>query len=210
MTKNKQTKPSHEDAEETASRSKAGSRGRGAKSGRKTSENGSTKPNRKLEKRLQDLESQVEQLTADIKRERADFMNYKRRSEAERLQVTESAKTEIISQLLPVFDDLERALSSPPEAIAEDSWVKGIAQVYRQVQNKLSELGVERIECLGTEFDPRLHEAVGYDEGKGDKEVITEELRPGYQLGDTVLRPSMVKVGKTSSDRAEQSAEEEE
>lgn len=166
------------------------------------------KKDKKLDKRLADLESEVEKLTEDVKRERADFMNYKRRSEMERMQIMQAAKAEVISQLLPIFDDLERALGSPPEAIADDPWVKGISQVYRQVQNKLSELGAERIDCLGKEFDPNLHEAVGYEDGGGSDEVVVEELRPGYMLGESVLRPSMVKVGNSSDNPEQPSGDE--
>lgn len=151
---------------------------------------------KKLNKHIEELENKVGQLTEDVRRERADFMNYKRRAEMEQSQIMQTAKAEVITQLLPIFDDLERALSTPPEAIAEEPWVKGISQVYKQVQNKLNELGAERIECVGHEFNPELHEAVGFEDGQGSREVVIEELRPGYKLNETVLRPSMVKVGK--------------
>lgn len=151
------------------------------------------------DKRLKELEEQVEQLTADVKRERADFMNYKRRSELDRLQIMQVAKQDIMGQLLPLFDDLERALSAMPDEIADNPWAKGVAQVHRQVQSRLNDLGVSRIECVGQPFDPELHEAVGFEDGEGAEEVVTEELRPGYRIDQSVLRPSMVRVGKVDS-----------
>ncbi len=154
---------------------------------------------RKLEKKLEDLEQQVETLTEDVKRERADFMNYKRRSEIDRMNVMETATTSVVTDLLPVFDDLERALSATPDDIADHPWVKGVMQVHKQVQTKLADLGVERIECQNQPFDPDFHEAVGFEDGSGEDEVVVEELRPGYKRGGTTLRPSMVKVGKRLS-----------
>ncbi len=155
-----------------------------------------TKREAKLIEQIDELNEKVAELTEDVKRERADFMNYKRRMELDRMQIMQTAKSEIVTDLLGVFDDLERALSVAPKDIADHPWVKGVEQVHKQVQTKLSSLGVERIDCVNQPFNPELHEAVGFEGGEGEDEVVVEELRPGYRLGESMLRPSMVKVGK--------------
>ncbi|MEX0748855.1 MAG: nucleotide exchange factor GrpE [Candidatus Saccharimonadales bacterium] len=159
----------------------------------------SPRGDKKLARRINDLEQEVATLSSDVKRERADFMNYKRRSELDRLQIMQVATEQVVGQLLPLFDDLERALAAVPRDLAEHPWAKGVSQIHRQVQAKLGELGVNRINCVGQPFDPGLHEAVGFEDGEGADDVVTEELRPGYRLGEAVLRPSMVKVGKADT-----------
>ncbi len=149
--------------------------------------------------KAQDLQKQIDKLTEDLSRERADFMNYKRRSELDRSMLMNIAKAEVVKELLPILDDLQRALDSTPEDIADNSWVKGLAQVNKQIEAKMSELDISKIEALGREFDPNLHEAIGFEDGDGEDEVVIEELRSGYKLGSEVLRPSMVKVGKSNS-----------
>lgn len=166
------------------------------KKSEQTGKTKSTKREAKHAKQIDELNSEIAELTEDVKRERADFMNYKRRMELDRMQIMQTAKSEIVTDLLGVFDDLERALSAAPEDISDHPWVKGVEQVHKQVQAKLSSLGVERIDCLNQPFNPELHEAVGFEGGEGDDEVVIEELRPGYRIGESMLRPSMVKVGK--------------
>ncbi|MEX0668492.1 MAG: nucleotide exchange factor GrpE [Candidatus Saccharimonadales bacterium] len=160
--------------------------------------------------KVSDLTAQVAELREDVRRERADFMNYKRRVEIDRSMLMSAAKSEVIQELLPVFDDLERAFSSMPKDIAGSSWTKGLVQVYKQLQGKMDDMGIKRIEALGSEFNPNLHEAIGFEDGGGSHEVVIEELRPGYKLDDEVLRPSMVKVGKVekSSNQGSKDIEE--
>lgn len=166
------------------------------KKSEQTSKTKPTKKEAKLIKQIDELRAEVADLMEDVKRERADFMNYKRRMELDRMQIMQTAKSEIVTDLLSVFDDLERALSAAPEDISDHPWVKGVEQVHKQVQTKLSSLGVERIECVNQPFNPELHEAVGFEGGEGEDEVVVEELRPGYRIGESMLRPSMVRVGK--------------
>lgn len=167
------------------------------------------KKSKKQQREIDKLKQQVEQLTQDVQRERADFANYRRRTESDKQQIKDSAKAELLADLLPVIDDLERALAHQPQELAENAWAQGVGKVYEQLQNTLQTLGIERILAEGGVFDPNLHEAVGYD-GEGEDEVVVEELRAGYRLNGTVLRPSMVRVGSNQSDQDNKHKKEEE
>lgn len=153
----------------------------------------------KLEIRKQKLgkvEKDLQELTEDLKRVQADFVNYKRRQEEEKLGLMDYAKQSIVAQILPVFDNIDRALAHLPKDLKNNDWAKGVRQVAKQSEEVLRELGVEKIAAKGKMFNPQLHEAVGFEEGEGEQEVVIEELRPGYKVGENVIRPSMVKVGK--------------
>lgn len=164
----------------------------------------------KLDERLAGLEQQLQNLEEDLRRERADFTNFRRRSELDRSQIMAVAKTEIMQQLLPVFDDLDRALSHCPEELAGNDWVKGVSQIRKEVARKLSALGVDKIAAKGEKFDPERHEAIGFEDGDGEEEVVIEELRPGYVLGGEVMRPAMVRVGKQNGQQVAGSKQQEE
>ena len=136
---------------------------------------------------------QLEELAEDLKRAQADFINLKRRTEQERISVARIAKQDVIVQLLPVLDNIERALGHRPDELKENDWANGIAKVAEQLEAKLRELGVSKIPTVGEDFDPNLHEAVAA-EGEGEHEIISEELQAGYVLGDEVVRHAIVKV----------------
>ncbi len=140
--------------------------------------------------------TQLTTLTADLQRLQADFVNYKRRVEDERGQLMDYAKQEVVKQLLPLIDNLERALAHMPKELAANDWAKGVSQVTKQIEAQLEQLGITRIATTGQEFDPNLHEAVQMEDGDGDREVISDELQAGYQLGDQVIRHATVKVKK--------------
>lgn len=139
-------------------------------------------------------DKKLTELTEDLQRIQAEFINYKRRSGEERQQLLDFAKQESIKDLLPLIDDLGRALSYLPADLQEHPWAQGVAQVGKQVEQTLSKIGVEKIPSVGHEFDPHLHEAVS-DDGSGEHTVL-EELQAGYKLGDKVIRHSVVRVGK--------------
>lgn len=130
----------------------------------------------------------------DLKRVQADFVNYKRRVDSERAELMNAAKISVVLDLLPVLDNVDRAVSHMPENLADNDWAKGIAQVAKQVDGTFEKLGLSKIGSAGEVFDPAMHEAVGMEEGEGDTEVISEVLQPGYKLGDRVVRPAMVRV----------------
>lgn len=145
------------------------------------------------------LEQQIGELTADLQRVHADFVNYRRRTDEERLQTMDAAKAATVLKLLPVIDNIERAVNHVPAELADNRWAQGVASLAKNLEKSLADLGVARITAApGTPFDPNLHEAISMEEGEGEHEVIAEELRAGYRLGEAVIRPSMVKVTKQS------------
>lgn len=143
---------------------------------------------------LAQLEAQVHDLTTALQRERADALNLRRRHEEEMAALRTRVKAGVVTDLLPIIDNLERALKHVPADIQDHDYVKGVQGVVRQFEKTLSDLGVERIKTVGQPFDPELHEAVSMEEGEGDKEIISEELQAGYKLGDEVIRHAMVRV----------------
>ncbi len=146
--------------------------------------------------RVAELEAQIAELTHDAQRVQAEFINFKRREAEAKSEIANFATMQVVKELLPMLDNIERALAHRPEDLAENSWALGVEQVGKQVGDALSALGIERFESVGQPFDHNLHEAVSMEDGEGDIEVVTEELQPGYKMGDKILRHAMVKVGK--------------
>ena len=131
---------------------------------------------------------------ASWQRTAADFQNYKRRVEQEREEVARLANASLIINLLPLMDDLERALDSVDTRLAGMTWLDGIRLIQRKFQALLEMNGVTEIEADGLEFDPNVHEAVTF--GPGEDNKVISVVQKGYKLGDRVLRPAMVVVGK--------------
>lgn len=147
---------------------------------------------KKLKKDKRD--EQIEELTDKVKRQMAEFENFRRRSEKEKSQMYEIGARSIVEKILPVIDNFERGLAGVEEG-KEDPFVAGMQMVYKQLLTSLSEAGVKPIEAVGKEFDPDFHNAVMHveDDAYGENEVI-EELQKGYMYRETVVRHSMVKV----------------
>jgi molecular chaperone GrpE len=142
-------------------------------------------------------QARIDELTGDLQRVQAEFVNYRRRAEAEKADITDFAKTRVVRAFLAVRDSFDQEQAHrPPEA--DPAWAKTIDAIRTQFDQVLAGLGVERFESQGQPFDPHRHEALAMEEGDGDVEIVTEELQPGYMLGDTVLRHAMVKVGHTT------------
>jgi molecular chaperone GrpE len=151
----------------------------------------------KQDERVLALEDQVAELTEDLKRVQADFVNYKRRAEEDKQRAIRFGRESAVMALLASIDNVERALAHLPERLAKDEWALGVKSVAKQLDDALRGIGVERLASLGQEFDPELHEAVSVDEnGKGKKEVVVEELQPGYTMDGEVIRHAIVKVGR--------------
>lgn len=140
------------------------------------------------------LQQQVADLTEALQRERADATNIRRRHDEQIAKLKTTVKASIVSDLLPVIDNFERALKHVPEALAENDYIKGVQGVVKQFEKTLTDIGVTRIKTVGEEFNPHLHEAISMEDGDGDKEIVSEELQSGYQLGDEVVRHAMVRV----------------
>lgn len=149
-----------------------------------------------LKKALAEEKDKAEKYLANWQRAQADFINYKRRSEQERAEVVNYANSALILSILPVVDDLERALASVPDEFAESTLVEGIRHIYRKLQGALEAQGVSVIEAEGKDFDPNFHEAVMMVEGEEGK--VIGETQKGYKLRNRVVRPSKVMVGKGS------------
>ncbi|PID31303.1 nucleotide exchange factor GrpE [Candidatus Saccharibacteria bacterium] len=146
-----------------------------------------------------ELEQRNAELTADLQRLRADFENYRKQVEREKSDARTAGAEAATRELLPVIDNIERAIAHTPDDIAAHAWVKGIAGLVKQLDKVMNGLGLERIDAqAGAAFDPELHQAVQFDEdSEGEREVITEELQPGYRLHGRVIRHSMVRVARS-------------
>jgi molecular chaperone GrpE len=142
------------------------------------------------------LQQERDELYERLLRTTAEFDNYRKRMERERREAQERAAASLLEELLPIVDDLERALQVEAGAEAEP-YRRGVDIIHKQLQDLLARRGVTPIDALGTTFDPYLHQAVTYEPHPGSAEgEIIEELRRGYKLGDRLLRPSMVKVAR--------------
>ena len=146
-----------------------------------------------LRQELAEEQAKAEANLAGWQRAQADFTNFKRRSEQEREEFIRFVNAGLLLELLPVLDDLERALEHVPAKLSGAAWVDGVKLIYRKFSAVLEAQGLTQIEALGEPFDPNLHEAVRQE--KGREGIIIEEIRKGYQLHDKVVRPTMVVVG---------------
>ena len=142
------------------------------------------------------LQKERDALQDRLLRTVAEFDNYRKRVDRDRREQAEAATADVLGDLLPIIDDLERALQAPVDDAGE-AYRKGVELIHRQMLELLRRRGVTLIQAVGTDFDPRFHQAVVHEVSPDhhDGEVI-EELRRGYMLGDRLLRPSMVKVAK--------------
>jgi molecular chaperone GrpE len=136
-----------------------------------------------------------------LQRERANFINYRRRTEQERAELTQYATAKLLQKLLGVVDDFDRALAAiPQEERKGNKWVEGVELIARKLHTLLDQEGVEAIEALGQPFDPNLHEAVAFEDnteqGSAHVDTVSEVFTKGYRLHDRVLRPAMVKVSR--------------
>ena len=141
-----------------------------------------------------ELSAQIESLTAALQRERADAMNMRRHHDEQLANLKNIVKANVVKDLLPVIDNFERSLKHVPEDLTGNDYVKGIQAVVSQFEATLANIGVKRIKTVGKPFDPHFHEAVSMEEGKGDQEIVSEELQSGYTLNDEVIRHAMVRV----------------
>lgn len=151
-----------------------------------------------LEEKLAEATERADAYLANWQRSQADFANLKRRAEQERLELSQFANADLVAELLPVLDDLERALGSVPPSAAEANWVEGMHLIQRKLHTILEARGLAEIAALGQDFNPNIHEAIAQTVGEPGKVVAVH--RKGYQLHDRVLRPAQVLVGAYGSD----------
>lgn len=140
-------------------------------------------------------DEQIEELNDRVKRQMAEFENFRKRTEKEKSQMYDMGAKSIVEKILPVIDNFERGLAAVPEDAKDDPFVDGMNKIYKQMISVLEEAGVKAIEAEGKEFDPDFHNAVMHveDESLGEN-IVAEELQKGYMYRDTVVRHSMVKV----------------
>ena len=155
-----------------------------------------------LKQALAEEKAKAEANLAGWQRAQADFINYKRRIEQEQEEIGKFANSLLMLNLLPILDDLERALASVPPKLEKLNWVDGVRLIERKLWATMEAQGLSQIKALGEPFDPRFHEAVKEDKGK--EGIVINELQKGYQLHDRVIRPSMVIVGNGEEEEKEE------
>jgi molecular chaperone GrpE len=151
-----------------------------------------------VEEQLTREKERAESYYASWQRAAADYQNYKRRVESERSELVQMANASLMINLLPMVDDLERALENVDAHLAGLTWLDGIRLIHRKFQALLEMNGITEIAADGQDFDPNLHEAVMYTEGEPGK--VLNVAQKGYMLGGRVLRPAMVVVGGKQSE----------
>jgi molecular chaperone GrpE len=153
-----------------------------------------------LQGELAETKSQADEYLTALQRERAEFLNFKRRTAEERERELGLAGEDLIRKVLVIADDFDRAIEARPESIATEPWFEGVAAIDRKLRALLESEGVSPIGAEpGTTFDPREHEAIANVPGTGRPEgEIVEQVRRGYRLRDRVIRPALVAVAGAS------------
>jgi molecular chaperone GrpE len=154
-----------------------------------------TKESKKSKNQIE-FEQKIGELTDDLQRTRADFENYRKRVESEKILARESGQASAILKLIPVIDNIERAINFMPADLADNKWAQGVAALVKNLEKSLESLNLSRIDSSpGAVFNPELHEAIQFDEDAvGETEVIAEEMQAGYTLNGHPIRHAMVKV----------------
>ncbi len=137
----------------------------------------------------------IEELEDRVKRQMAEFENFRKRTDREKTQMFETGAKSVIEKILPVVDNFERGLQTPVPEGGNDSFMEGMNMVYKQLMTELENIGVKPIEAIGTEFNPDFHNAVMQVESEEfESGIVAQELQKGYLYHDTVVRHSMVAV----------------
>lgn len=143
---------------------------------------------------LAEAKEKAEEHYAQLQRLKAEFDNYRKRSQKEKEDLAKYASEKITLSMLPVLDNFERAIASAHSNKDFDSFAQGVEMIFRQFSRVLENEGLKAIEAVGQEFDPNLHEALLQEPDNGEENRVLEELEKGYYLKDKVIRPSKVKV----------------
>ena len=160
-------------------------------------ENEEEKPKKEgfFKKKKDKKDEQIEELNDRVKRQMAEFENFRKRSEKEKSQMFDMGAKNVIEKILPVVDNFERGFTTVEEADKDDAFVQGMQQVYKQLMTELESIGVTPIEALGQEFNPDFHNAVMQVESEEyESGIVAQEFMKGYMYKDTVVRHSMVGV----------------
>lgn len=148
-----------------------------------------------IEEQLNAEQQKAQEYLSLLQRTQADFVNYRRRVNQEQAEIRLTAQSALLAQLLPVLDDLGRAMGTTPPELAENPWVEGLSLVARRLATLLDQLGVRQVGMPGETFDPHRHEAIA-TEAQGDipEGTILHVIQPGYTLGERIIRPAQVSV----------------
>jgi molecular chaperone GrpE len=161
-----------------------------------------------LRKAVEVAETQAAEYLDGWQRAQAEFSNYKKRQEAERVQMIRLASATLLQKLLPIVDDFERAMGTLPAELSRLTWCEGVFLIKHKLDAVLQSEGVKPIEVEGQMFDPCYHEAVTHEEAPGYEEgQIVGEVQRGYTLGDRVLRPALVRVAKGTEPQTEEDSD---
>lgn len=163
--------------------------------GKSWAERKAAKKHTKQDKKEEAYKEKIEQLEDRVKRQMAEFENFRKRTDREKQAMFETGAKSVLEKILPVIDNFERGLQTVPPESMEDPFVDGMNRVYKQLLTELENIGVTPIEAVGQEFDPNLHNAVMQVESEEyESGIIAQELQKGYTYRDTVVRHSMVAV----------------
>lgn len=155
------------------------------------------KKEHKKDKKLEELQNEINTLKDKNMRIAAEMVNTLRRKDEETTRLLKYSNESLITELLPVIDNFERALNVDAKTTDIESYQKGMTMIYNSLKNILEKFEVKEIEAIDKEFDPSYHQAVMQEEKEGTKEnIVIEVLRKGYTYKDKVIRPAMVKVSK--------------
>lgn len=157
-----------------------------------------------LQAELENSKAKLAELTQISQQALADLQNFKKRTEEEKIKFVAFANATLISDLLPILDNIDRAMSHLPEDPAAKEWANGIMAILKQLEDALKARGLEYIPTTGQTFDPNHHEAVMTE--AGPKDQVIKELEKGYKISDRVLRRAKVTVGNTSEPAGENKA----
>ena len=152
-----------------------------------------------LKQDLIEARAKAQEYLEGWQRGQADFVNLKRRLEQDKLDAVKYANAGLITKIIPVLDDFERAVGAVPPSMAGEAWVDGINGIARKLFGVLEAVGVGLIKAQGENFDPSMHEAVG--SAPGEEGEVVRELATGYRLNERVLRPAKVLVGNGEDDK---------
>lgn len=146
---------------------------------------------------INEQQAKLTELTNLVQRTRADFENYRKHTEADMDRARQLGEESVVKKLLPIIDVLDTAMASLPDDLADNNWAKGIAGAHKNLAKMMGDLHLAKQEVkVGDVFDHNQHNAIQFEDGEGEREVIAEVLRPGYLYNGQVLRPAMVKVAK--------------
>lgn len=154
-----------------------------------------SKKKSKEDKKTQAMQEKIDELEDRVRRQMAEFENFRKRTDKEKAAMFETGAKSVIEKILPVVDNFERGLATLPEEEKASPFAEGMQMIYKQFLTELENIGVKPIEALGCEFDPNFHNAVMQMESdEFESGVIAQELMKGYMYRDTVVRHSMVAV----------------